>query len=162
MQPVKELVFNHCENPMTKLSLPRVGRIGAMLFVLTAFCLVLAGTVPFNGSSAGSVTFTSPTTATVESLGHATILGPFRSHENLVLGAGGSITGTITWMTADGSTMLADVNGGFTSGNTAAGTYTITGGTGRMEGASGTGNFTATLDQNFNVSVTFTGELESH
>jgi len=147
---------------MNILCVSRNGKIGATLLALCVIGLAIAGVVPFKGSSAGAVVFTSQTTATVDSFGHATILGPFRSHEDLVLGAGGSITGTITWMTADGSTMLANVNGGFTSGNTAAGTYTITGGTGRLEGASGTGNFTATLDQNLNVSVTFTGELDSH
>ena len=146
---------------MNILCVSRNGKIGATLLALCVIGLAIAGVVPFKGSSAGAVVFTSQTTATVDSFGHATILGPFRSHENLTITATGMVEGTITWMTADGSTMTADVSAPFTP-PTLSGTYTITGGTGRLEGASGTGNFTATLDQNLNVSVTFTGELDSH
>jgi hypothetical protein len=147
---------------MSSCRIARTPRFGAILVVLCILAIAAAGSVPFNGSSNGSVLFTSQTTATVDSLGHATILGPFRSHEELTLTATG-IVGDIDWMTADGSTMSAAVDGTFTSQLTVSGTYTVTGGTGRLAGASGTGNFEATLSPDLaRVSVRFTGALDSH
>jgi hypothetical protein len=130
-------------------------------FILIIFCflsLVMASVVPFNGSSGGTYAFTSPTTATADSLGNSTIIGPFRSHEELNLTATG-IEGTITWMSADGSTMVAVVAGTFTSATTVAGTYLVTGGTGRFEGASGSASFNATL---LGPDTSFSGQLTSH
>jgi hypothetical protein len=138
--------------------------ISKLLALVLTFCVLglsLAGVVPFAGNSNGNYAFTSPTTATVNSLGRSTILGPFRSHEDLTFTATG-IEGTITWMTADGLTMTADISGGFTSATTVGGTYTVTGGTGRLEGASGSAEFIATLTGPDTVSATFSGELDSH
>ena len=139
----------------------RAGKLGAMILALLAFCLVLAGDVPFNGASSGNYLFTSATTATVDSYGHATILGPFRSHEDLNVNVP-YVTGEIDWMTADGSTMTATVDGAFTSATNVTGTYTVTGGTGRLEGAAGTANFSANITGADTVSASFTGTLSSH
>ena len=70
-------------------------------------------------------------------------------------------TGTATLTDADGSTLSLDVQGTYT-GSTAgtgpmtfAGTFTITGGTGRFAGASGSGDLTATSQGG-----TFTAQLD--
>jgi hypothetical protein len=139
-----------------------VGKVGAMFFVLLAFCFALAGDVPFNGASSGNYAFTSQTTATVDSYGHATIVGPFRSHEDLTINATGGVTGEIDWMAADGSVMTAQVNGQFTSATSVEGTYTVTGGTGRFEGAAGTANFVANITGPDTVGASFSGTLSSH
>lgn len=137
-------------------------RIGFALITFCFLALALASNVPFSGSSAGMYAFTSGTTATVDSFGKSTIMGPFQSHEDLTLSSTGAVVGTITWTSADGSTIVADVAGAFTSPTTVSGTYLVTGGTGRFEGAAGSASFTATLLGPDTVSASFSGQLTAH
>ena len=121
--------------------------------------------VPFRGSGAGQITGFNPgptgVAITATGDGTATQLGKFTRTEALLLNPNaGTFTGSITFIAADGSELYCDVAGGFTSANTAAGSYTITGGTGRFADASGEAYF-AVVQAEATFTFEFTGTIET-
>ena len=113
----------------------------------------------FRGSTAGTIAFDSPTHAIVTTSGNATHLGPYTRVEDVTIGAGGSLTGTITFTSHDGDQIFVSFTGGFINANDATGTYTITGGTGKYEGATGTAEFTANTPDFVNVTASWEGTI---
>src|SRR5262245_1378339 len=108
---------------------------------------------PFKGQAAGAITGVAPSGALiVETTGNATHLGAFTRTEYTFL-AGGAISGSLTFKAANGDLLTADFSGGFTSGTTAEGTYTFTGGSGRFRGATGTARFHAITPDLIHVTV---------
>src|SRR5262245_2039656 len=98
----------------------------------------------FRGHTAGTIQFTGETTATVTGSGQATSLGNYDRLEHVTLD-GGNVSGDIT-LTDDNNPedqIFILFTGHFVSGNDIEGTYTITDGTGRFDGATGTATFTA-------------------
>src|SRR5688572_5523034 len=98
--------------------------------------------VPMKGSGSGIITALTPGPSGVEITavgdGEATQLGKFSRQEQILLDpATGTFSGTIRFTAADGAELNCNFAGAFTGPNTASGTYTLTGGTGRFEGASG-------------------------
>jgi len=121
--------------------------------------------VPMKGSGSGMITAAVPGPNGVEisaiGEGHATHLGKFTREESIVLNpATGILSGTMVFTAADGSEMYGDFAGAFTGPNTAAGTYTFTGGTGRFENASGTASFSVTQSDQVNFTFEFAGTID--
>ena len=121
--------------------------------------------VPFRGSGSGQITGMTPgpTGVAITAIGDgtATQLGKFTRTESLLLNPNtGTFTGTITFIAADESELYCEVDGGFTGPNTAAGTYTITGGTGRFADASGEANFAVVQDE-ATFTFEFAGSIET-
>ena len=133
--------------------------VGAALPSTTATAKVGGTTRPFAGMADGLVTLFAPPNLEAVATGQATHLGRFTREETLVLGEGGSLSGTIEFTAADGDELFVAVTGGFTSADTAEGTYTITGGTGRFDGASGTATFRGTLE-GLAIHVEFSGTID--
>lgn len=138
----------------------------ALLGVLGAFPTAFAAhTTPFNGSFSGNFTLTTPTTATITGAGHlahlgktsiaaaATDTGPAECHGGFVANEQESYTA------ANGDKVFSSSNdvGCPTSPNTfhITGSWTITGGTGRFEHASGTGSINVDGVQTSSTSGTF-------
>ena len=111
--------------------------VGAMSLALVQ---IVGATAPFKGKGAGEVTNAQPgplegeVLLTATATGQATHLGEYTRVEHIDL-LNGVFTGDVTFTAANGDQLTADIAGGFTSGSTAAGTYTITGGTGRFANA---------------------------
>jgi hypothetical protein len=99
---------------------------------------------PFKGDAQSLVTGEQEDGALIlESVGNATSLGKFTKTESLYVNALPTISGKAVFTAANGDRVCAEYVGGFTSPTTAEGVYTITGGTGRFAGATGTVNFQA-------------------
>jgi hypothetical protein len=98
---------------------------------------------------------------TVAATGEATYLGRFTGIETVVLDlADGTFVGTRVFVAANGDRLYADVEGGFTSATTAAGTLTFTGGTGRFCNATGEVDFEAVTSDGIHLALTFVGSIE--
>jgi hypothetical protein len=99
---------------------------------------------------------------TIHASGTANQLGHYERVEVLQLDpATGSFSGTIEFVAANGDGLHVTFTGGFVSATTALGTYTITGGTGRFEGATGSAEFEAVSPDGVQVSVDFAGTISS-
>jgi hypothetical protein len=121
--------------------------------------------VPMKGSGVGQITAAVPgpdgVAISAVGDGEATHLGKFTREESLLLNpVAGTITGSVTFTAADGSVLYCDLSGGYTGENTLAGTYTITGGEGRFEDATGTANFSVTQGEGGSFTFGFIGTIE--
>ena len=96
----------------------------------------------------------------LESVGNATSLGKFTKTEFLYVNDLPAISGTAIFEAANGDQVFAEFVGGFTSPTTAEGVYTITGGTGRFFGATGTVHFDAfAQDLSSLITLNFAGTI---
>jgi len=126
-----------------------------------------AASVPFQGRADLVITGAEDLTPTSRRLtasatGQATHLGRFTRTETIVVNlANGTFTGTLVFTAANGDRLSADIAGSFTSpaGDSAAGTYMFTGGTGRFQNASGRAEFEVTADGT-GFDVTFKGTIQ--
>jgi hypothetical protein len=149
------------------MNTPTRFKISTVLAVLTAlaFSAITANAsqnLPFRLGDEGTITFTSPSTATTSGRGHATHLGRIRSEGNLAIVAevtcpdnevGFSAEMQDTFTAANGDILttaitmqLCPIAPGIYHG---VGTYVVTGGTGRFANATGSGVFDGT--GNFNT-----------
>ena len=114
----------------------------------------------FRGHTAGTIEFTSGTTATVTGSGQATSLGNYDRVEHVTI-VGAAVSGDIT-LTDDntGDQIFISFTGQFVSGNDVEGTYTVTDGTGRFDGATGTATFQANTPDFVNMTATWAGTIE--
>ena len=114
----------------------------------------------FRGHTAGTIEFTSQSTATVTGSGQATQLGNYTRLEHVTI-TGGSVSGDITL--TDSTTqdqIFIEFEGHFVSGNDIEGTYEITGGTGRFDGATGEATFTANTPDFVNMTASWEGRID--
>jgi hypothetical protein len=122
-----------------------------------------ASMTPFKGWGSGQVVAANqqPTylELTIDGSGQSTHLGRFSRHEVLQIDGTGGVIGTIDFTAANGDVLSVQVTGQFISGDTAVGTYTVTGGTGRFVGASGSASFVAVSLDGIHVDVRFDGFL---
>lgn len=121
--------------------------------------------LPMRGNGTGVITGATPgptgVTITASGEGEATHLGKFTREESILLNpAAGTFTGTIVFTAADGSELHCGFTGAFTGPNTAAGTYTFTGGTGRFENASGVAYFGIVQSDPANFTFEFAGVID--
>lgn len=139
-------------------------KIAGFLFAAVfsfALAQTVIATVPFKGNGIGQITGGVPgVSLTGVATGNATHLGRYTRTETILLGAGGTFTGDVTFTAANGDLLTADIAGAFTSLTTASGTYTFTGGTGRFEGATGTAFFSVELLDAGQFTVAFNGTLD--
>ena len=131
--------------------------------------LVVAGQasmkeLPMKGSGAGNVTSMGPgptqdtVALTAVGSGVATHLGKFTREESIVLNpATGAVARNITFTAADGSELYCSFIGNLAAGG---GTYTWTGGSGRLENASGSAGFTVVQLDPANFTFEFAGSIE--
>jgi len=122
--------------------------------------------VPLMGSASGSVVSVDPAPGgallTIHASGHSTQLGRFQRVEELLLdSAAGTFTGSIVFVAATHEELHVTMVGGFVSPTTATGTYTIVGGTGRFEGATGSAAFEAVTPDGVQMSVRFVGTISA-
>ena len=114
----------------------------------------------FRGSTSGTIEFTSQSTATVTGSGTATHMGTYTRLEHVTI-AGGSVSGDITLTDVpSGDQIFIEYEGHFVSGNDIEGTYEITGGTGRFDGATGEATFTANTPDFVNMTANWAGTIE--
>jgi hypothetical protein len=129
-----------CSEPPS-LTSPSSARPGSLLESANAGAGWHAASVPFKGNLQGSQTFTPPSQVNGSATGTATHLGLFTVQfphtVDFVTRTG---RGTFTFTAANGDTLTADFTGQAQQGAIVAieEHATITGGTGRFEGASGT------------------------
>ena len=141
--------------------------IGGFIALALLACITQAATlkeVPMRGNGSGQITSQTPgpngVAITAVGEGEATHLGKFTREENILLNPENStITGTIVFTAADGSELYCGFAGAFTGATTVAGTYTITGGTGRFDGATGAAFFDITLGDAGSFSFGFAGTI---
>jgi len=134
------------------------------LVILGATFPALAGDeVPFKGLANVVITGVEPVGddlhLTVDGTGQATHLGQFTRHEEVVLHADGTVEGSIVFFAANDDRLFVSVAGGFTSANTTAGTYTITGGTGRFTDATGSASWAGVTSDGSHFAITFEGTI---
>jgi len=137
------------------------------VMVLAGFPVVFAShSTPFNGSFSGSFTLTSQTTATITGTGNLQHLGKTNLTALSIVTGSASCEGGLTATEQDTFT-AANGDKVFSSANevicptspttfTLTGPWTITGGTGRFEHASGTGSVDITAVETSSTSGTFT------
>ena len=97
---------------------------------------------------------------TINATGHATHLGNYTRTEEAVVHADGSVTGWVDFVAANGDHLTADIVGGFINATDVAGSYLITGGSGRFEDAEGEAVFLATSPDGVNYTVLFNGTVD--
>ena len=118
--------------------------------------------VPFRGHAEVSLISADPQPdgvhVTAVGTAEATHLGRCDRVEHLVLN-GPAIDGTITFVAANGDKLCAHVSGAFDSDKTAGGTYTFSGGTGRLVHASGGAEWSAVTSDGVHFSITFEGTI---
>jgi hypothetical protein len=115
---------------------------------------------PIQGVAAGTVTaVVPPNELVINYTGISTHLGNFTREEHLFLNPDGSFSGTMVVTAANGDQLWLDFSGAFTSPNTAEGTYTFTGGTGRFSNATGNATFAAYTPDGIHVLATFEGTI---
>jgi hypothetical protein len=136
--------------------------VGSMSMVLVQ---MVNASVLFKGTGAGEITGVQPgptgLAMTGVAAGNATFLGKYNRSEHILIAPDGSFTGGVTFTAVNGDELTADISGGFTSGTTAAGTYTFTGGTGRFANAAGIAYFSVTLTDATHFNVGFNGSLDN-
>jgi hypothetical protein len=99
---------------------------------------------PFHLSGEGLATLTSPTSFDFTASGHATQLGAWTNSGTAVIDpATGVVSGQATFVAANGDTLTTSISNGVLTPQAdgsfhGTATFTITGGTGRFAGASGT------------------------
>jgi hypothetical protein len=152
---------------MRLFTIARASKLAAIALSLIAFAIAVAGDVPFKGSAIGAATPVGVEGGIVQlhtaASGHCTLLGNFTSAEELLFNPGtGQIAGSVVFTAANGATLYGTTAAQFISANTVVGTYTITGGTGRLEGASGSADFVLVTPDGSNYTVEFAGSLSSH
>jgi hypothetical protein len=97
---------------------------------------------------------------TVAVTGQATHMGRFTGDENVVGHADGTFAGTRVFIAANGDQLFANVEGRPISPNTAGGTFTFTGGTGRFRNAAGGADFVGVSSDGFiHIAITFEGTI---
>jgi hypothetical protein len=124
-----------------------------------------SASVPFRGRGSGDVISAQPVgnliLMTAMGTGDATHLGHFTRIENIWLDpAAHTLTGDVTFIAANGDQLTVDFSAGFTSDTTAAGTYTITGGSGRFANATGSAAFGIALTSPTHFNFEFGGTME--
>ena len=139
-------------------------RFAAALSAFFVFGIALAWVAtPFKGWGSATVVGVNPqptyTELTIDGSGQSTHLGRFSRHEVIQINGTGGISGTIDFTAANGDVVSVSVAGQFISSTEAVGTYTITGGTGRFDGASGSANFTAVSLDGIHVTFEFDGDI---
>ena len=114
----------------------------------------------FRGHATGAITGATSPVDLVEYTGQGTQMGNFTRYETIHINADGTIEGSITFFSTHGD-ISVDVAGQFTAadGSAVAGTYTITGGEGRFEGATGTATFEGTLIEGV-VEIDYEGSID--
>ena len=133
-----------------------------IVLALSAMTASASENLPFRLGDEGTITFTSPSTATTAGTGHVTHLGRITSDGSLtIVGEASCIDNEVgfsaemqdTFTAANGDTVataismqLCPIAPGIYHG---VGTYVVTGGTGRFVGATGSGVFDGT--GNFNT-----------
>jgi hypothetical protein len=161
---------NQRNNPM-KTNSNTVSKMFTLLLTAVALAFTAHSTwagdqVPFQGTAEGAIASASPdpggVVLTVLAEGNATQLGRFSREETILLNpATGSVTGLIVFTAANGDQLFSGVVGGFISPNTATGTYTFIGGTGRFANATGGAEFIISTPDGVHFSVEFNGTLSS-
>jgi hypothetical protein len=147
-----------------------IGLVAAFAVALAIVAVnAVAAETPFKGTFSGVETnqLVFPIlSVNREGTGTATYLGKYAEHATFRVDVRtGSATGTATFTAANGDTLTASVVGqGTTTGPTTRSiveVYTITGGTGRFAGATGTLTLERTLDLATGVSTgTFSGAID--
>ena len=126
----------------------------------------LPAATPFKGGGNGQIVgligvSETEVEVTATGTGTSTHLGRFTRNEQLVLNpVAGTFTGSIVFTAANGDELWCGVSGGFTGPGIAEGTYSITGGTGRFAGASGTAAFNVVQSDPANFSFAFDGSID--
>src|SRR5512133_1628505 len=148
-----------------------IGLVAAFAVALAIVAVnAVAAETPFKGTFSGVETnqLVFPIlSVNREGTGTATYLGKYTEHATFQVDVRtGSATGTATFTAANGDTLNASVVGqGTVTGPTTRSiveVYTITGGTGRFAGATGTLTLERTLDLTTGVSTgTFSGAIDN-
>jgi hypothetical protein len=145
-----------------------ISGILAVLAIVCAAPVASASTaVPFNGSSSGTFAASSPTTVALTGTGHYEHLGNtiFTGTSTSTGGAacgGFAATEKDTYTGANGDKVFLTVVDSLCPTSTpgvfhVSGTFTVTGGTGRFEHASGSGTISATATFQSATTGTFSG-----
>ena len=117
--------------------------------------------VPFKGRAEYTLSAVEPDgTLRYVGTGHATHLGLFTADASLFPDGDGKFSATATFTAANGDQLFLIAEGAFTSPTSVVGTATITGGTGRFEGATGDADFVditsiVLVDQTFEGTIQF-------
>jgi hypothetical protein len=120
-----------------------------------------AVTRAFRGHAEGGVTGGEFPTLTASAEGEGTHLGAFTRTETVTFGAGGTVSGTVDFVGHnEENKIFVSFEGQFTSETTIEGTYEITGGEGRFDGATGTATFVADITDFPEFTVTFEGTID--
>ena len=117
--------------------------------------------VPLKGRTEYTLTAVEPDgTLRYRGTGHATHLGLFTADVSVFPNGDGTFSLTGVFTAADGDQILFIGEGEFTSPTSAMGTATITGGTGRFEGATGGADFMDVSDTSLeHIDQTFDGAI---
>ena len=117
-----------------------------------------AATRRFRGTGEGVVTqYVTDVNWIIEYTGHSTLLGPYTRTEDVTFTGPGVFEGTITFVSQFGEEIWVDFEGHFIGEHDAVADYTITGGTGRFAGATGTATVEAHTEDFDHVSIRFDG-----
>lgn len=143
----------------------RAGMMVALVVVVGLARTAAADTSrPFKGWAVEAITAAQPVEdgllVTTTGYGEATHLGAFTREAHALLRPDFTFEGTVVFTAANGDQLFLDLEGAFTSPTTLAGTYTVTGGTGRFSGASGTADFEGVTADGIHVSLEIEGTLE--
>jgi hypothetical protein len=118
---------------------------------------------PFKGRATVAITGVTPDPGGLlisgAGTGEATHLARFTREETLLLAGDGSFTGHLTFKAANGDLLFVAFEGQFTSPATSEGSYTIVGGTGRLAGATGNANFSASTADGLVFALAFDGSI---
>jgi hypothetical protein len=118
---------------------------------------------PIHGTMQGVVTGAvslDPLELLVDYDGIVSHLGKCTRHEDVTFGEGGALSGTITFVAANGDELWVSFVGHFTGANDAVATYTFTGGKGRFVDATGTAEAQVYTPDFVHVTVTFGGTID--
>lgn len=118
---------------------------------------------PIKGFATGAVQIVGGSQTTLDVVitykGKASHLGRFTRSESLHIDfSSKTLSGTITFWAANGDELYVSLEGRLVGPAEAAGTYTVTGGTGRFSGATGEAQFRALTDL-ITAEVAFEGEI---